>query len=110
MTHPSNRRDQSRREVQWDAECRLGGSFAEGMIHDISRGGVFFRPAGPHHHMSDRFDDGALSFLEPGDTVVLKYTPRIDSEPVTVLATVRWVGKSDEHQASGVGLAFEDLE
>ena len=40
----------------------------------------------------------------------MKYVPRTDAEEVTVLATVCWVGRSEEHQASGIGLAFQDLE
>lgn len=107
---PINRRVQPRRMVEWDAECRLGGSFAGGIIRDVSRGGVFFTPDGLDLELADRHDEGELSFMEKGDTVLLKYLPRSDSVPVTVLATVRWIGKSREHQARGAGLAFERQE
>ncbi|MBI5510671.1 MAG: PilZ domain-containing protein [Deltaproteobacteria bacterium] len=110
LTNPANRREQSRREVQWDAECRLGGSFAEGLVCDISRGGVFFTPAGAYRTIAHGDDRSAMAFVEPGDTVLLKYSPRAEADPVMVLATVRWVGRSAEHQAIGAGLEFDRLD
>ena len=103
-----NRRQQPRREVNWTAEFRLGGTFAEGLIRDISQGGAFFSPAADE--VTDAHSEHALAFVEPGDTVLLKYAARPDDEPVTVLATVRWIGKSDTHEVPGAGVAFERLD
>ena len=108
-TRPENRRAHARREVTWDGECRVGARFAEGIVRDIGCGGVFFAPTGVHGNIDDRHNEGTLSFVRPGDTVLLKYSPRPDDEPVTVLAQVRWIGRSDAHQASGAGLAFDKV-
>jgi hypothetical protein len=103
----TDRRNGPRVPVEWQAECRLGDKVASGVVRDVSGGGVFFTPilseqtlAGRRFHI--------LSFLEPGDTVVLTYQPDWQTQPLMVLATVSWVGFSRDNDADGAGLCFQE--
>jgi hypothetical protein len=77
------------------------------MVRDVSGGGVFFTPL-VHESTSTGERYHVVSFLEPGDTVVLTYQPDWQEQPLRVLATVRWVGFSRENDADGAGLSFQD--
>ncbi|MBI5507520.1 MAG: PilZ domain-containing protein [Deltaproteobacteria bacterium] len=102
----SNRRDEPRVPVEWRAECKLGANLTQGLVRDVSGGGVFFTPVLP----STNGDDArmkVLSFMEPGDTVVLTYRPEWREQPMMVLATVQWVGYSHDNEIDGVGLHFQ---
>ncbi len=102
-----NRRFESRVPVRWAASCQLGGKLAEGLVRDVSGGGVFFTPVKSDRVDADAKAEGQLAFLEPGDTIVLTYRPEWRREPVMVLATVRWVGFSHDNEVTGAGLKFE---
>ena len=103
-----NRRFESRVPVRWAASCQLGGRFAEGLVRDISGGGVFFTPVRTDTSHEEDKAPAQLAFLEPGDTIVLTYRPDWREDPVMVLATVRWVGFSHDNEVTGAGLKFEN--
>jgi hypothetical protein len=102
-----NRRFESRVPVRWAASCQLGGRFAEGLVRDISGGGVFFTPVRAEGEGEGEPSADGLAFLQPGDTIVLTYRPEWRSDPIMVLATVRWVGFSHDNEVTGAGLKFE---
>ena len=102
-----NRRFESRVPVRWAASCQIGGRFSEGLVRDISGGGVFFTPVRQDDAKEEEKAASHLSFLEPGDTIVLTYRPEWRTDPLMVLATVRWVGFSHDNEVTGAGLKFE---
>ena len=86
--------------------CHRSGSFAPGIVRDISAGGVFFA-----------CDDGKdptveidlRRMIEPGDQVVLTYETARFAKARRRLATVRWIGPSRDHGCAGLGLRFEEV-
>ncbi|MEK7704527.1 MAG: hypothetical protein AAB426_06165 [Myxococcota bacterium] len=99
------KRDEQRTEVDWLAWTTLGGIRLGGRLRDVSSSGAFFEPR------SDLSEPGLLESLakrpliERDDAVILSYETTFE-DPVQVVATVRWLGPSKEHDCYGLGMKF----
>lgn len=98
------RRKESRDTVAYAALWSIVGEKSQqGVVCDLSKRGLFFRPVG-----------AAIGALEIGvDVRVLFFVEEQGGEPsrkrVEAFGTVRWIGTSSAHAQQGVGVEFESV-
>ena len=107
-TSRSNKRIDERMAVRWKAECRMGGLAVRGTIRDVSSGGVFFAADRDRMRQPRALDDNLLNDLEQDDRVLVRFTVMPFKNERQHVAVVRWMGRSDAHQCTGLGLQFDE--
>ena len=97
-------RRHARMGVELQAEVGAGGDRLVGSVLDLSDKGAFFRPE--HGFIDSRFvyQDEPLQRLRTGDRVLFKVER--EEETWDSPAVVRWIGGSDDHHSTGLGLRF----
>lgn len=101
----SPKRLDERTDVDWLASASLGGIHLGGRLRDVSGGGAFFEPR-TDLSVPDLLEKIAKRpLLERDDEVILSYEKYFDS-PVQIVAKVRWLGPSREHDCYGLGVQF----